>query len=179
VLVELAAAASWRAGLRLFPPVSIGAFEIAVGAVSLAIGLPFLSERFRGLLDPLAEERTRMMAPRTGRQLAAFYAVAVSAGFSEQLVYRGALFAILTAATGSWWVAAAVGAAAFGAAHLFQGGRAVGIVALIALRDQIVVGLTGTLVVAMVAHALHDMIAGTLLGVRARRAEGGGALAIP
>jgi hypothetical protein len=45
-------------------------------------------------------------------------------------------------------------------------------VALFALRDHIVVGLTGTLIVAMIAHTLHDMIAGTVLGMRARRDEG-------
>lgn len=179
LIVLLTAAAMWRASLSLFPPVSIGAFEIAVGAASLAIGLPFLSERFKGLLDPLAEERTRMMAPRTGRELAAFYVMSASAGFSEQLAYRGALFAILSAVTGHWWVAAAISAAAFGMAHLFQGGRAVAFVTLIGLRDQIVVGLTGTLVVAMIAHAVHDMVAGTVLGMRARRGDGGNAIAIP
>jgi hypothetical protein len=31
----------------------------------------------------------------------------------------------------------------------------------------------------MVAHALHDMIAGTVLGARVRRNEAGDALAIP
>jgi membrane protease YdiL (CAAX protease family) len=135
-------------------------------------------------MDPVTAERARMMAPRSRQDLATFYLVAASAGFSEQLAYRGALFAILSVIAGNWWIAAAIGAAAFGLAHLFQGWRAAGVVALIALRDQIVVGLTGTLVIAMIAHALHDMIAATLLRTRVRREEhgpkgpGGSALAV-
>jgi hypothetical protein len=37
------------------------------------------------------------------------------------------------------------------------------------LLAQIVVGLTGTLIVAIVVHALHDAIAGTAISIRARR----------
>jgi hypothetical protein len=98
------------------------------------------------------------------------------------LTNRGLLFTLLAAlvarwvpGTGAWvawvaWVAAALLASAlFGVVHLFQGWKSAGIAALMGLREHIVVGLTGTLFVAMVVHALHDAIAGTVIGIRARR----------
>ena len=61
--------------------------------------------------------------------------------------------------------------AAFGIVHLFQGWRSAGLVVLVALRDHIVVGLTGTLFVAIVVHMLHDAIFGTVSSRRVRRDE--------
>jgi hypothetical protein len=179
-LLVITSVTAWRARIDLFPTAPIGAFEIGVGLVSLALGLPLLSKRSQDLMDPLTRERLQLMAPRGGRRggYAAFYLVAIGAGFSEQLAYRGALFAILSAITGSWWISAVVTAAAFGLGHLFQGWRAVGVVTLIGLRDQIVVGLTGTLVVAMIVHAAHDILAGTVLGRRLDHDEGGSTLAV-
>ena len=63
------------------------------------------------------------------------------------------------------------GAALFGIVHLFQGWKSAGIAALIGLRDQIVVGLTGTLFVAIVIHTLHDVITGSVVAVRAAAEE--------
>ena len=48
------------------------------------------------------------------------------------------------------------------------GATAAGLVA------QLVVGLTGTLLVAIVVHIVHDVIAGAVIGRRARRRSPGG-----
>jgi membrane protease YdiL (CAAX protease family) len=122
-----------------------------------------------------------LIAPRTPRERVLFVGVAISAGFSEQVVYRGVLFILLAALLDSWWIAAVVAAAAFGVAHSFQGWKSAAVAALIGLRDQVVVGLTGTLVYAMLIHAIHDIVMGAVIALRVRRqdAASGAALATP
>lgn len=151
--------------------------DVIVGVAALAMGVaPFLSTRAsRSLLV----DRTMFLAPRTAPEFGLFYTLSLSAGFAEELAYRGVLFALLGALLPSWWLAAAVAAAAFGIAHLFQGWRSAGLASLIGLRDHVVVGLTGTLWVVIIVHMLHDIIAGTVIGLRARREQEARALAIP
>lgn len=154
--------------MNLLPPSRLTAVHTLIGLIALAIGLLPVLERFR-LNDPVAKERTRLIAPRTSKEHALFYLLSVTAGIAEELTYRGMLFTLLAALFGGWWIAAIIAAAAFGIVHLFQGWKAAGIAALMGLREQLVVGLTGTLFVAMAVHMLHDAIAGTVIATRARR----------
>lgn len=156
--------------LDLMPPYQPSALHLVIGLVALALGLLPLLGRFR-LNDPVALERTRLIAPRTGREFVVFYLVSITAGVAEELTYRGLLFTLLSALSG-WWMAALVASAVFGIVHLFQGWKSAGIAALMGLREQLVVGFTGTLWIAIAVHALHDAIAGTVIAVRARREEG-------
>src|SRR5947207_8893972 len=158
------------ARLRLFPTYQVTAWHVVIGLLALATGLLPLLRRFRRS-DPVARARVRMIAPRTPKEFAAFYLVCVTAGVAEELAYRGVLFTLLASLVGAWWPAALIGAALFGIVHLFQGWKSAGIAALIGLRDQIVVGLTGTLFVAIVIHTLHDMITGSVVAVRAGAEE--------
>lgn len=162
-------------GGRLLARHEASAADVVIGLAALAMGVfPFLSRR---AARALLVDRTRFLAPRRASEFGAFYTLSLSAGFTEELAYRGVLFVLLGALTGSWWVAVAIAAAAFGIAHLFQGWRAAGLATLVALRDHLVVALTGTLWIVIIVHMLHDIIAGTVIGLRVRREEE--ALAIP
>lgn len=151
----------------------LGAAHVGIGLAALALGvlplIPLL--RHNRVSDPVAHERTTLIAPRTPREFGVFYLLCVAAGFAEELAYRGVLFTVVASLVESWWLAAVVGAALFGVVHLFQGWKSAGIAALMGLRDQIVVALTGTLFIAIAVHMLHDAIAGTVIGIRARREE--------
>ena len=144
--------------------------HLLIGAVALLVGLLPMLRRFR-IGDSVARARVRLIAPRTPREFGLFYLVSLSAGIAEELTYRGLLFTLLAALLGSWWGSALVASALFGIVHLFQGWRSAGIAALMGLREHLVVGLTGTLFVAMVVHALHDAVTGTVIGRRAGREE--------
>lgn len=152
--------AAWRPGW----------WQLGIGLAALGLGLVPLLERLR-LADPDIQARTRIIAPRTGREHAMFLGVAVSAGIAEELAYRGLLFTLVASVVSGWWMPAVICAAAFGIVHLFQGWKGAGIAALMGLREHLVVGLTGTLIVAMLVHVLHDAIAGIVIGRRARRDE--------
>lgn len=154
----------------LFPPFGVDRGRILAALVALALGLLLLLERFR-VQDALARERTRMIAPRNPKEYAAFCGIAVTAGISEQLAYRGVLFSFLLWYSGSYLAAALLAAIPFGLVHLFQGWRSALLVTVIAIRDQVLVILTGTLVYAIVIHIIHDIIAGTVLMRRARHEE--------
>ena len=171
VLLLLGVLASVLAdGLWLFPSFALEPGRMLAALAALALGLLLLVERFR-VQDPLARERTRAIAPTNAREYAAFCGIAVTAGIAEQLAYRGVLFSFLLWYTGSYVAAALLAAIPFGLVHLFQGWRSALIVIVIAIRDQLLVILTGTLVYAIVIHIIHDVIAGTVLMRRARREE--------
>lgn len=175
VLLLMAWAVVREERLDLFPPYRPSALHIAIGVVALVVGLLPIFERFR-IDDPVARERTRVIAPRTPREFAFFYLLSTTAGIAEEITYRGVLFTLLAAILRSWWISALIAAGVFGIVHLFQGWKSAGIAALMGLLEHIVVGLTGTLWVAVVAHAFHDAIVGTVIGLRARREETGTAL---
>lgn len=155
---------------RLFPAFTVDLWNVVASAIALAVGLLLLVERLRAS-DAVARERTRLIAPRSAREYWMFVGVAASAGVAEQLAYRGVLFSFFLWYTGTLWMAAVFAAIPFGLVHLFQGWRSAMVVIVIALRDQILVALTGTLVFAIAIHIIHDIVAGTVLMRRIRREE--------
>jgi membrane protease YdiL (CAAX protease family) len=141
---------------------ALGAREIGLGfgALALTLGVATLLRALRS-----EEERRlvadRSLAPRTAREWPLYVAVCVAAGISEELAYRGVGVALLT------WVfeddarpAIALSAIAFAVAHARQGVKNVLAIFAIALVFQGLVHATDTLVIAMVVHALHDLIQG-------------------
>jgi membrane protease YdiL (CAAX protease family) len=169
VLLVLSWAAARESGMHLFPAWTPGLVDVAVGLGSLALGLLTLIPR---LTPRTGRERVRRIAPRTRGEHAFFYLLCLGAGFGEEVVYRGVLFTLLAALTGSWWAAALLAASIFGAVHLYQGPRSALVAGLYGLRDHLVVGITGTLWVAIAVHVVHDALVGTVVGRRARREEG-------
>jgi membrane protease YdiL (CAAX protease family) len=100
------------------------------------------------------------LLPVSAREWAIYGFVAVSAGFCEELVYRGYLLVQLGAFTGSIGLGCVLQAALFGLAHAEQG-------AAVALRFALYAGLLGGLAVwrrslipGIVAHVALDLAAG-------------------
>lgn len=148
-------------------------WHVLLGLIALAIGLTPVVARVE-LEGAVGRERVRLLAPRTRGEHALFYVVSVSAGFAEELAFRGALFTLLAALIGGWLAPALLTSATFGLVHVFQGWRGAALAGLIGLREQLVVGLTGTLFVAIVVHMLHNAIAGTLIARWAHGDPGAG-----
>jgi hypothetical protein len=171
VLLVLAWATARDTGMVLFPAWRPRPFDAVVGIVSFALGLLTLLPAASSATG-LGRRRLEAVVPRTGRELVLFYVLCLCAGVGEEIVYRGVLFHLWAAVTGSWWLAALLAAAVFGAVHLYQGPRSAMIAGLYGLRDHVVVGLTGTLWVAIVVHVLHDAVLGTVIGLRVRRDKG-------
>ena len=105
-------------------------------------------------------EISRFLLPETTAERAHFAWLAVTAGFAEEVVFRGFLVRAVEAASGSVWVGVAASAIVFGLAHRYQGaGGAVraGVLGAILSAPLIV---TGSIVPAILAHAALDLTAG-------------------
>jgi membrane protease YdiL (CAAX protease family) len=109
------------------------------------------------------------LLPRTRDEKVLFAGLSLTAGICEEFVFRGFLIPALTEATGSLVAAAAVSSAVFGVLHAYQ--RPAGAARAAVLGALLAAPLlaTGSLVPAIVAHTLIDLLSGLLLRERLLR----------
>lgn len=158
------------------PPVDARALSAALAALVVCFALRSASRMFRS-----EEERRSMLvyllAPRSGREWGLWTLTVLVAGVSEEVAYRGIGMTILWYSFGNPWIAAAICAAGFAAAHALQGWKSGVIIFFIALTMHALVAYTGTLVYAIVVHVVYDLVAGWLIGREADRLVTEGAAA--
>ena len=106
----------------------------------------------------------RLFMPTNASERRLWVMVAVAAGVSEEVTYRGVLFALLWTLTGSALLAAILASVVFGVSHAVQGWKTAGIITIIALLLHGLVAVSGTLYPAIVAHAVYDIVAGLTYG---------------
>jgi uncharacterized protein len=161
------------AALWLGRPTSLG-FAVAAGLTIATTGLLLVQMRRVARLSP----RSRIAAgkglgavgpclPRTPGEYRWFMALAITAGFCEELIYRGFVVWVLAFALGLYGAAAA-SVILFGLSHIYLG-RTGAIRAM--LTGTVLEGLvlaTHSVVPSMVLHAIIDLAGGyttyTLLG---------------
>lgn len=95
-------------------------------------------------------------APHTRRELAWWSAVSLSAGFSEELIFRGYLIWAFQPLLGLWG-AAALSLVVFAAAHAYQGAGGVLAVGVVGAFLTLVVLIFGSLWPAVAMHLLIDL----------------------
>lgn len=165
---------SWLAasyfGFRLFAMPRLGIPEIlaALAAFISHMALRAIVRRTR----TEAERRTLMVykiAPRVPREWLVFVLVCVMAGISEESAYRGVGFAILSYGLGNPGIAVLILATAFTVAHWSQGLKSGIVIFVIALVMHALVLYTRTLVLAMIVHAVYDLVAGARIARDAPR----------
>lgn len=110
------------------------------------------------------ERKLHLFMPRTPSERGLWVAVATAAGFSEEITYRGVMFAVLTGITGSAAAGATIASLIFGLSHIVQGWKSAGIITLIALLLHGLVAVSGTLLLAIVVHVIYDVVAGLAYG---------------
>ena len=145
--------------IKLFPRTSPPLWTVALG-VALALGA---AAAMYPLWRRSVRERKRttfLFMPRTAKERAWWIAVACAAGVSEEISWRGVQWILLTRLLGNAWMAAALCVVMFAVAHAVQGGRSVGIILAFGAAFHVLVALSGSLYVAMGAHALYDVLAG-------------------
>lgn len=107
------------------------------------------------------DSESMKMLPRTPRERRWFAALAVTAGITEEVIWRGVLLAVLVAAFPGMPLAATIllMAIMFGWAHLYQGvGGILATAALGAMLTALYL-VTASLILPMVVHALIDLLA--------------------
>jgi membrane protease YdiL (CAAX protease family) len=120
----------------------------------------------KGKAGPL-QQTFDLLTPTTPRERRYFAIVAISAGICEEIIYRALPFAILAL----WWPGgdprwyAVIVGVLFGLAHVYQGAAGMVSTALLGVVLGLVYAGTGSLIPAMVLHAIVDL---RLLLVRRR-----------
>jgi membrane protease YdiL (CAAX protease family) len=127
-------------GVRWFDPLI---------AIALCCAIHFGSPYLRRLIR-LTDDRTSNITPHTLAEALAWIVVCCTAGFVEEIVFRG----YLQRQTGI-----VLQAIAFGIAHGYQGVRSMTLIAVIGLAFGIVAKLRRSLVPGMLAHAGLDLYA--------------------
>jgi membrane protease YdiL (CAAX protease family) len=146
-------------GLRLSHPLKI-TLTIGLGVTTALVvltALIFWLQLARGWRE---SDVLTAILPETGREKLLFVALAGTAGFCEETLYRGFAITRLAIITGGLWSAAIVAVVIFSAGHVYQGTVGVlraGVLGAVLAATFV---LTGSLVPGMIAHFLLDTLAG-------------------
>ena len=134
---------------------------------TLVLGLIGLLLKRAGAGTP--QQVLTALAPRSVAELALFLALSATAGFCEELVFRGYLMEQCTRIGAVWtgqrkvWVGAAVSSVIFGAAHLYEGVSGVVAITVFGMMFAWLAIARRSLRAGMFAHAWHDGISGVAL----------------
>lgn len=123
-------------------------------ALSYALGLTTAGslDQAKKTLDPLI--------PRTREEVEAWVALSATAGFCEELIFRGYLQKQFRAATGSTLIAIVLQAVVFGCAHAYQGTRGMVLTGSYGAMFGILAAWRKSLRPGMLAHAAQDTFSG-------------------
>lgn len=145
-------------GLGPIPFVELVLWSVGLTAAGMALMFAFLGARLA--LGWAETPFLDLMIPKTPQERGLFVGVSLTAGFGEELVYRGYLLPLSWALLPGVWLPAIAGALLFGAVHAYQGWFGVIRTSLIALVLSLSMILIGTLWPAIIAHVLIDLLAG-------------------
>jgi membrane protease YdiL (CAAX protease family) len=113
-------------------------------------------------LRPERLERARIVLPDDLSLMRMWVVISAMAGITEECAYRGLALRFLTDNRGSVGLALLLCIAAFAIAHMTQGWRGVLATAIIAAFMHAVVYLTQSLYLAIVVHAVYDLMVGVI-----------------
>lgn len=157
---------AWLAQGRSLPALGLGwgSGWLAWALVAVALGVVvMMALQTRGIAasrDTRAMVRAKLagvreVLPHDAHEQTWFRAVSVTAGVCEELMFRGYVTWVIAAVAGPW-VAAALTAALFGVAHLYQGLPGILQSSLVGVIMSAVVAAAGSLWPAMLIHAALD-----------------------
>lgn len=105
----------------------------------------------------------RQLIPVTPLEKYSFSALSLTAGFTEEFVFRGFLLWALLQATGSVTLAVAASSLVFGIMHAYQDAAGAARAAILGAVLAAPVLATGSVLPSMIAHAALDITSGLLL----------------
>lgn len=113
--------------------------------------------------DQIARQPTvAAVLPRTAHELRWFAGAAITAGFCEELLYRGFLWWYLTALNTPAPLAFGTAVLAFGVAHAYQGVRGMLLTGVSGAVALVLYLMTESLVAPMLLHAAIDLVNGAM-----------------
>lgn len=107
-------------------------------------------------------EAMRILVPRTPAELVVWVALSVTAGFCEELIFRGYLQRQFLALTGNDGFAVLLQSLVFGAAHLYQGWKGALTITVYGALFGVLAAWRKSLRPGMIQHAAQDSFSGIL-----------------
>lgn len=161
VLAAMALGVAWRDHIELFPPIQVTGKIVALSIVIL-LGTIALAEALLQARSP--EGRTelwvRQIIPQNNAERFVWLISSTVAGVTEEIIFRGVLFAVLVAVTSSVGLSALISALVFAIGHARQGWKSMVFIFGIALLFQWLVIYAASLVPAMIIHAIYNIVRG-------------------
>jgi membrane protease YdiL (CAAX protease family) len=159
----------WPNAEAFFMDVLIAAGFWVVAAVVLG-GLGYLLGLAKGPQAADAKRLAQMLAPQSGIGLIIWILLSCTAGFVEEIVFRGYLQRQIAIISGNAYVGLISSALIFGGGHGYEGTRRMVLIAVFGAMFGILAHVTKSLRPAMMAHAWHDGFEGFLLRFVAQKA---------
>jgi membrane protease YdiL (CAAX protease family) len=149
----------WKSPENLLIDVAIAfAFWIVaagtLAALSFALGLASPSQVAQ------AKKQLGALLPQSGLELALWLVLSATAGFCEEIMFRGYLQQQFRAATRSTAAAIVLQAVVFGIAHAYQGGRRIVLIAVYGALFGMLAAWRKSLRPGMIGHAMQDSFSG-------------------
>lgn len=136
------------------------AFGFWVVAALVLAGLSFAL----GLASPAqvaqAKKQLGPLLPQTGLEVGLWIALSATAGFCEEIMFRGYLQKQFRAATRSSAVAVVLQGVVFGIAHAYQGGRRIILIGVYGVLFGILAAWRKSLRPGMIGHMMQDSFSG-------------------
>jgi membrane protease YdiL (CAAX protease family) len=127
---------------------------VVIAVVALAMGMDH-----SGSIDD-ARRQIGFLAPQSGLEVFLWICLSATAGFCEEVLFRGYLQKLRNR-----WIALLVVSILFGLGHGYEGTQRMLLIALLGLAFGIMSMLRKSLRPAIMAHTLQDTISGLLLKV--------------
>jgi membrane protease YdiL (CAAX protease family) len=144
--------------------------DIGVALVFWMVVLLFLGTLRASLGDnPDALRAMKLLAPQGTGEMIGFLCLAATAGFCEEILFRGYLQRQFFALTGRIEIAIALQAVVFGMAHTYQGWKGAVTIAVYGALFGILAVIRKSLRPGMMQHALQDSLAGIAIRVLTKR----------
>jgi membrane protease YdiL (CAAX protease family) len=107
-----------------------------------------------------AREQISFLFPHSGLEIIAWSVLSATAGFCEEIIFRGYLQTQLARITGATWIGILGQAAVFGGAHAYEGWQRMIIIAVWGSMFGVLALLRRSLRPGMMAHGFHDFFTG-------------------
>jgi uncharacterized protein len=161
VLATVALAVAWRDNIGLFEPARITPSLVLVSLGILA-GTLIFAELLLVARSPDERRKlwVRQIIPRSNAERLVWIISSCTAGATEEIIFRGVLFALLASVTRSIALASLLSAVVFALAHYRQGWKSMLFILGIALLFQWLVIYSGSIVPAMIVHAMYNLARG-------------------
>ncbi|HXQ25591.1 MAG TPA: type II CAAX endopeptidase family protein [Candidatus Acidoferrales bacterium] len=111
----------------------------------------------------------KLLVPQNTREMIGFLALAVTAGFCEEIMFRGYLQRQFLALTGRIEIAVALQAVVFGMAHTYQGWKGAVTIGVYGAMFGTLAVIRKSLRPGMMQHAFQDSLAGIAIRLLSKR----------